>query len=208
MIREQGGVLGNVLTFPWFFSPLANLFCSAQLVGIMIWLACNKEKKQKRTKQTILQHSSLGFSFKWELLDDVANKLYKVSSCLVSSLFFCAFLDCHIQATFFREERSRIKINKEKWKDETVSSMKTDPVLFIWTYRVSSSLWKTLPEYLIQNTHKHMDTIQSAPIFNGRHALNLLFALHLTNAVQFYTLYSTINTSRDPITFLICWMDF
>lgn len=41
-------------------------------------------------------------------------ELDKVSSSLVSSLFFYAFLDCHIQATSFREEKSRIKINKEK----------------------------------------------------------------------------------------------
>lgn len=71
----------------------------------------------------------------------------------------------------------------------------------------SSSLWKPLPEYLrIENIHKQINTIQSAPIINGRHST---YYLHiLISAVQSYMLYPTVNIFRDPITFLICWMDF
>ena len=71
-------------------------------------------------------------------------------------------------------------------------------------YTMSTSLGRVLPEYLmIENVHKHVNTIQSAPIINGRHTLNPLFAFHLTNSVDSSVLYPTDNTYRDPITFLI-----
>lgn len=82
---------------------LAYLCCSAQLARIMSQLACGGGG------EPTLLHSSLGLILKQNSLKMLERELCKVPACLVSSPCPHSFLECHIQATSFREDGAELK---------------------------------------------------------------------------------------------------